>query len=551
MNTSSVDSRCSVVTVALAGLVALLLSSCSAPESGGGALGEDEGEGATSLVLADGYESESLNPVGGHGANGSSRFYDGLVRLDPQGGGEVPALEPALAREAPEPDEQATTWTVRLREDVRFHDGSTFGAEDVVATFEAILDADVASPLATTFDMVERVEAVDEHEVVFHLAYPYAPFASTLLLGIAPSEQVNAGVPVEEWDLNTQPVGTGPYRLEDLRGDQMVLSANEDYWDGAPEVDRLTLLPVLDDNTRAQRMTAGEFDGTTLPPLLANTFEGTEGYQVVSNTSADFRSITLPTDHPVTGDPAVRTALNLAVDREAIVSDVLGGHGQPAHTPVPETFGRYHEGEASFAYDVDQAKEVLAEAGWQPGDDGIRVKDGQRAAFTVMYFPDDTLRRDLASAFASYALELGIEVSPEAVARPEFQPRIPQDPGVFGGGDNPYDPDTQLYSLLHSSYNAEGVGGAFDNPGDYQNETVDDALEVGRTSLDDDERIEAYRELQRAYVADPSQVMLVFLDHVYVMEEDGWDGLEPVLEPHSHGVSWGPWWNLAQWTRGS
>ncbi|TFV44628.1 ABC transporter substrate-binding protein [Blastococcus sp. TF02A_35] len=521
--------------------VALLAGACTAPGSGG----EEAGEDARRLVLADAYEPEPLNPVAGHGETGYSKVYDGLVRL--AGGPGMPELEPALAEEVPQPDADARTWTVLLRDDVTFSDGTSFGPEDVVATYRAVLDPASASPIAGNFAMVESVRPVGERTVVFRLAYPYAAFPVKLLLGIAPSEALATPGPAEESELNTRPVGTGPFVLAERRGDRSVYRANPDHWDGAPEVEELVVEHVPDDNTRAQRMAAGEFDGTTLPPLLAGTFADREGMTVVGHESADYRSVSLPAGSPVTGDPAVRRALNHAVDRDAMVRSILGGRGEPAFTPVPEVFGEHHDPGAVFAHDPDRARRLLDEDGWVPGPDGVRVREGVRAEFTLMYFPEETLRRDLAQAFASDALAVGVEVDLEAVDRPQFRPRIPVDAGLLGGGDVPYDPDTQLYNGLHSVYTREGVGGPFDNPSDHVDPAVDAALDAGRRSLDPQERVAAYRTVQQRFVADPPAVMLAFLEHVYVMRDAGWAGQEPVLEPHSHGVSWGPWWNLREW----
>ena len=531
--------RPAVLALSLATAVAL--SACTAPGSGGAA-GEQPDR---SLVLADAYEPESFNPVAGHGETGSSKVYDGLVRLT--GGTGLPELEPALAAELPEPDATGTTWTVPLREGVRFSDGTAFDAEDVVATFSAVLDPASASPIASNYAMVESVTALDPATVQFRLAHPYAPFPTKLLLGIAPAEALAVPGPAEESPLNTEPVGTGPYLLTERRGDRTVYTANPDHWDGAPEVEQLTVVYVPDDNTRAQRMAAGEFDGTTLPPLLADSLADTDGLTVVGHPSADHRSVSLPAGNPVTADPAVRLALNHAVDRDAMVTAILGGHGVPAYTPVPEVLGEAYAPEATFDFDPDRARQLLDEAGWVPGEDGVRVRDGVRAEFTVMYFPEETLRRDLAQAFASDALAVGVEVDLAAVDRPQFRPRIPTDGALLGGGDVPYDPDTQLYAGLHSVYTQEGVGGPFDNPSDLVDPVIDAALDAGRRSLDPAVRTEAYRTVQRQYVAAPPAVMLVFLEHVYVMRDGDWTGTEPVLEPHSHGVSWGPWWNLPDW----
>lgn len=530
---------------ALAGLTALGLlaaagcgSNPDAPTAGA----------ATGIVLADAYEDETLNPIAGYSETGYSKIYDGLVRPAPYQAGVLPALEPALATELPQASPDAREWTVKLRTGVKFHDGTDFDADDVVATYRAVLDPVSGSPLATSYDMLASVDKVDATTVKFTLRYPYAPFDRRLLLGIVPAESVATPGPADQSSLNDKPIGTGPYRLESWRkGNEQVLTANADYWGGEPAVRKLTVVIAADDNTRTQRTSAGEFDGAWLPPKLAATFADRDGYTVVAHPSADFRAVSLPTGHPVTGDPAIRLALNHAVDRDAMVKSILAGYGKPAYTPIPDTLGTFHNPQATFAYDPGKAGQILDAAGWRSGADGIRVKDGQRASFTLMYFPSETLRRDLGLAFTSDARKIGIEVNLEGVDRPQFRPRIPRDAGVLGGGDNPYDPDTQAYAALHSSYAQYDASNPFRNPSAYRNPAVDAALDAGRRSIDPAQRVTAYQDLQTSLTEAPSNVMLAFLDHTYVMKDGSWTGTRPVLEPHSHGVSWGPWWNLRDW----
>lgn len=282
--------------------LAVALTSCGAPESGS----------PDSLVLADAHELGGYNPVAGYGAAGEAKVYDGLLRLT--GGTGVPDFAPALATRLPIPDADATVWTAPLRPGVRFSDGSAFDAADVVATYRAILDPASASEVRSPFSMIERVDAVDPLSVRFTPRHPYAAFPAKLLIGIVPSEAVATPGPATASPLNTAPIGTGPYRLTALEPTRAVLEANESYWGGAPSVKRLTVLHVPDDNTRAQRMASGELDGTSLPPLLAATFA--ERMSVQANTSADWRGVSLPESDPVAGDPAVRLALNFAVDRQ-------------------------------------------------------------------------------------------------------------------------------------------------------------------------------------------------------------------------------------------
>ncbi len=518
-----------VLTIVTA--TALAAAGCSAPSSG--PVGSEPG----AMVLGSAYEPESLHPLLGYGEDGASKIFDGLVDHDANR-----EIVPELAAEVPEPSSDGRTWTVKLREGVTFHDGSAFGADDVVATYRAVLDPRYASTISSHYSMIESVRQLDPRTVRFTLAYPYAPLPHRMTLGIVPSERLAQPAPLEQSPLNTEPIGTGPYRVVEWRkGEQMRWEAFERYWDGAPAVPAVSVVFVTDDNTRAQRQRAGDFDGSVLSPRLAQTFAGAENYTVHHHRSADYRTITMPSRDPVTGDPAIRLALNRAVNRQAMIDGLFDGRGQPASTPIPPVLSDYVAPDAQYGFDRAAANRILEQAGWAMGPDGTRGRDGVAARFTLMYPADDSVRRDLAQAFTSDARAVGVTVDLEGLGWEAIRPRMGQDAVVFGGG-TPFDPDLRIYPLLHSSFGGDG----YNNPGYYSDPEVDAALEAGRRSTDPVARVAAYQEFQRAYVENPGMVFLVFLDHSYVMS-DGWTGYEPVVEPHVHGTSWGPWWNLEEW----
>ncbi|MEJ3654511.1 ABC transporter substrate-binding protein [Actinomycetes bacterium KLBMP 9759] len=511
----------------------VLLTGCSVPAAPGAAAGGD----SSSMVLADGFEPESLHPLLGYGTEGASKVFDGLVAHDARR-----SLRPALASALPERSPDALTWTVPLRTGVTFHDGSSFDADDVVATYRALLDPAYASSIRSDFATIARVEKVDAQTVRFTTNRPDAALPHRLTLGIVPAESVATPAPAAESPFGTAPVGTGPYRLGEWRkGTSMRLVANDRYFGGAPAVTQITIVFAIDDNTRAQRLRSGEFDGTVLPPALAATFQGSE-YAVRDHPSADYRTITLPTAHPVTGDPAIRLALNVAVDRQGMIDALFAGKGAPASTPIPEVLTEYAEPAAQFRFDRAEAERILDAAGWLRGPDGTRARGGVPARFTLMYAATDSIRRDFAQAFTSDARAVGIDVALEGLGWEAIEPRMGADALVLGGG-SPFDPDIVSYPLLHSSYAGDG----FNNPASYVNPAVDAALDKAREAVDPAERIAAVKEWQRAYAAAPGFVFLAFLDHSYLVREK-WDGYQQAVDPHSHGTTWGPWWNVEDWT---
>ncbi|MBO3095531.1 ABC transporter substrate-binding protein [Cellulomonas dongxiuzhuiae] len=518
------------------GLVALVASGCSAAATGAA-------PDPATLRLAETGEYSSLHPLE-YPLGITSKLYDGLVAVGADG-----VLEPGLAAAMPVPDATLTSWTVELRTGVTFSDGSPFDADDVVAVLDAVRDPAVGSWMAADYAMIEQVTALDATTVRIDLAYPYAGLPARLTLGIPASEAL--GGDVVGSSLATEPVGTGPYVLAEWRrGESMTLSAREDWWGGTPQVTTIHLAFVPDENARAQRVRAGEVDGAQLSPRTATQVAGEDGIELVTNPSGDFRAISLPVTLPFFADPTVRVALNLGTDRQAMIDGILAGHGVALATPFTPAQGDAYEPTATFAHDPAAAAALLDEAGWVLGPEGTRAKDGVPFAFTLMYFAEDTLRRDVAQAFASDMAALGVDVALEGVDRPYAVTAMDEKAFVLGGGDMPYDPDAQAYRQLHSDFAVFAQDDAYSNPSGYADPEVDALLEAARREGDPAARSALYRELQGRLVANPPLVTVFALEHTYVARGlDAWDGIDHVLEPHEHGVAWGPWFDVQRWTR--
>ncbi|EFL13818.1 ABC transporter substrate-binding protein [Streptomyces sp. C] len=332
-----------------------------------------------------------------------------------------------------------------------------------------------------------------------------------------------------------------PYLLTGWsKGEKISFRANPRYWGGEPAVKKFTMAVVKDDDVRATRLRAGELDAAILPPNLARGFAQDKARKTFAAKTFDYRNVTLPTHHPVTGDVAVRRALDIAVDRQAMVDKLLDDAGKAAYGPVP-TDSRWFTPGTERPYDLERAKQILDEAGWKPGGDGIRAKDGVRASFPLWYTSGDKIRQDHALAFASDAKKAGIEVKTEAGTWEVIEPRMKTD-AVLAGGGSPADPDFDQYQLLTSSLAGDG----FNNMAQYANPAVDRAVADGRTSGDPAARKAAYDTVQRELVQNPGYVFLTHIDHLYVVN-DKWEGPSTQVEPHDHGLGSGPWCNVESW----
>ncbi len=520
-----------VAATAMAGVLAAGAAACSAPGSGG----EGAGGGKDSLVVGLANEPETLSPLLGYGKDGNSKIFDGLLRRDA-----AMKLQPALAAELPKVADDGRTYTYKLRQGVKFSDGKPFSAKDVVFTYRTILDEKTNNAAKGELDAIDKVIAEGDDTVVFALKYPYAAFAERTVLPIAP-EHAAKGQDVNTGSFNTAPIGTGPYVLTGWsKGEKLTFKANPTYWRGEPKVKKLTMAIIKDDDVRATRLRSGDLDGAILPPNLAKGFKGDKGKLTITAKTTDFRGVTLPTANKVTGDLAVRRALDLAVDRKAMVDKLLEGAGRAGHGPVPTDSEWFAKG-TERPHDPDKARKLLDDAGWKPGGDGIREKDGQRAAFTLWFPAGDKLREEHALAFASDAKKAGIEVKVQSGTWEVIEPRM-KDDAVLAGGGNPADPDFDLYNLLHSSLALDG----FNNMAAYRNPDVDKALEEGRRSGDKAARKAAYDAVQRGLADNPGYTFLTHVDHLYVMN-DSWQELTTQVEPHDHGLGAGPWWNVEDW----
>lgn len=523
---------------ALPGLAAAaVLGACSAPTSSGGRSADPH----KSLVLADPYELTGFSPVNGYGPLGVTPLYDGLMRPRVTKAATVPTFVPALAAGAPKIQGDGHRWVVPIRAGVRFHDGKPFGPKDVVATFNAILDSDTASPSASDLEMIEKVTEGPGRAVTFHLRYAFAELPALLTQSIAPAHLIGSGL-ADDSPLNTKPVGTGPFKAVRRRADRLELKANPHYLRGQVPVASITRIHVPDDNARAQRMLAGEVDGTVLPAALAKTLDGESGRRTVSAPSADWYGITMPKT-AFTRDPRVRLALNHAVDRAEIARTAV--LGKPASFPVPEAFGDVIDQSRHFTYSVDRANSLLDQAGYRRGRDGMRTKGDQPAQLTLYYHSNETIRRDLATAFAGYAKRVGVRVDLRAGRWDVIEPLLGKVAFVQGGGVLPWTVDSLLYPTLHRRTRQTSV--PYANAGNFGSATVDAALEKARRATDPDERKAAYRTVQREYFTDPHAVFLLFADHAYVTRDTGFTTGPMLLEPHGHNLTYGPWWDIPSW----
>lgn len=486
-------------------------------------------------------EPSNLNPIFLDINAGNWKMFNGLIKFD----GQLRPV-PDLARELPTVSEDGRTVTVFLRPDIRFHDGHPLTAEDVVFTWQSILDPRVLTPLRAVFaldGLITDVQALDDHTVQFSLARPDPAFIEKLYVGIAPRHLLE-GEDLNTARFNRAPVGTGPFVFKEwTRGSRIVLEANPDYFAGSVDIPRIVYIFVEDENARAAMLRSGTLDVARLSPQLARQFVDDDRFQVVVPPTASVNQVSLPNDNPVLADPRVRRALAMAVDRQTLVDTVWAGMSQPAYGPILPGHWAYDE-EAYIPYDPAGARALLREAGWVQGSDGFFVKDGQRLAFTLMYLPSLEQDRRIALALRSYFAAIGVDMEVEGVASPAYLDRIHQDAWLHGVG-LPYDPDYVFWSSYHSQYADDDDPTT--NRARMRNPQVDAALEAGRRARDEAARRDAYVAMQRALREDGSYLFLT-QRAIPVVISRRIQGVQPKMMGSPHAFIRGVSWNKEEWS---
>lgn len=432
-----------------------------------------------------------------------------------------------------EVSEDGMTWTVDIRSDVKFTDGEPLTAEDVAFTYNTLRDTSSVND----FTMLREAEATDGDTVVFHMERPYSIWPYTMaIVGIVPEHAYGA-------EYGEAPVGSGRYMLKQWdKGQQVILEANPDYYGEAPLMKRVTIL-FMDEDAAFAAAKSGQVDlAYTAAPYSEQTVNG---YELLSFETVDNRGFNLPAvpagitvdkdvaaGNDVTADVNVRRAINLAINREAMIENVLNGYGSPAYS-VCDKMPWYNEA-AQVSYEPQKAAEILDGAGWLAGADGIREKDGVRAAFTLMYPASDSVRQALAADTANQLRELGIDVTIEGVGWDDAYSRAQSEPLMWGWGAHT---PMELYNIYHTAPDGE-----YAEYSPYTNPTVDKYMEEALRSSNLEESYELWKKSQWDGVSGITQdgdipwIWLVNIDHLYWAKSE-LAVAEQKLHPHGHGWS--------------
>jgi peptide/nickel transport system substrate-binding protein len=446
------------------------------------------------LVVGQIAEPKSLDPSVDTAVNDFRilmNIYDGLVRY--KDGTLQP--EPALAKSW-EISDDGLTYTFHLRSGVKFHDGSPFNAEAVKFTFDRMLDKNNPYydtgpfPLAFFFSSIDTVTAPDDMTVVFKLKEPYAPFLSNLAY---PAGLIVSPAAVKKYgkDFGRHPSGTGAFKFDSWESNsKVVITRNDDYWDGAPPLDAVVYRPITDANTRVAEMLSGGLDVMVeVPPDSLAQFQNNKDFKVYEQAGPHVWFLILNVKDGPFSNKLVRQAANYAINKKAIVDNILQGTAQVAAGPTPPAFAwAYDDKLQPYPYDPEKAKALLKQAGY----------NGQQVTFYVTQGGSGMLDPQAMGTAIQADLEaVGMKVKIESYEWNTFLGKV--NPGLEGKADMAEmawmtnDPDTLPFLTLRTG--AFPDKGGF-NSGYYSNPKVDALLEKARTSTDQAERAQLYKQMQ-------------------------------------------------------
>lgn len=433
------------------------------------------------------------------------QVYDGLIELDAQ-------LQPRPALAESWTQGSPTVWTFRLRRGVRFHDGSPLTAEDVVFTYQTILDPALRAPLRGLYTPISRIEAVDNETVRITLSAPYAPLLKYADIGIVSKRAVERlGA-----EFASNPVGTGAYKFVSWqRNSRITLEANLTSWRGRPTLNQVIFNIIPDNTTRAAAVESGDVDliHSPLSPQDVRRLRSVSRVTVTQMTGLGHTYLNMNTADPVIRDVRVRRAIAHLIPQTTIVRHIYQEMDQPANSLLlPAWAGVYTDAVTQPGHDITRAKALLAEAGWADSNrDGILDRGGQNLSIVVRTHSEDPNRVQIVELLISILRSSGIDARAEIT---EFPALV----GVLLSGNYQVallgwlglvDPDRGMYNQLHSK--------GSQNWEKYNNPRVDALLDEGRQKSDPEERARIYREVARIVATDLPYYILTYQGYIVVV----------------------------------
>lgn len=462
---------------------------------------DDDRYGGTMIILGE-HELSSLSPDDAgpwvHSAM-TIQIFDPLVHMN-----EMFEPEAALAEDY-NISEDGLEYTFHLREDVVFQDGEPFDSSDVRYTYEFHMDPDNATTGHGTASTISSVETPDDYTAVLHFDDPDSSFLAFGATFAMLPEHFHSEIGEDAF--KSDPLGTGPFRLQEFRPAEFtVVEAFDDHWRGRPYLDEVRMNIVPEGSVRALQIQTGEADSSVSPIGVEDNIDMHEDESITTfvTTGVVLQHVALNHTHPPLAEKEVRQAMMYAIDRDQIIDDIFFGFATKAHANLSPAVEFWHNPDVpEYAYDPGRAEELLDEAGWVMGDDGVRERDGEPLQFTMTLISG--ISSTLAETIQHFLSEVGIDMEIREAPISEIQDGLRNGDvhstswqWSYGGWDG--EPD--------SRYTMESD--AFNNWNSWENEEIDELLVEGIQLTDPDERQQVYYRVQEIVAEEVPMLFLVF-----------------------------------------
>ena len=394
------------------------------------------------------------------------------------------------------------SWRVKLRPDVKWHDGQPFSADDVKFTFDLINNPKFRAFTRNGFSLMQDITVVSPTEITWKTTKPYAPLPALLSWTfIVPKHILGSLADPNAGPFNDSPVGTGPFKWKErMAGDHITLVANPDYFSSGPKLETVVFKYIPDLTVAFTQFQTGATDYIGLQGITADHYAQAKTLKdrnVVVGPSPFCEAFILNMDRPQFKDPAVREAMYMAMDLKSVIEQVYYGLPTPTATFLPHQSWAANPNLPMQTYDPAKAKAMLDAAGWKPGAGGIREKNGVRLSFSNSTTAGNHVRETAQQLLQQNLQEVGIEMTikdmPPAVVwgdytvMSHFNSLMAADDMMYGG-----DPDVTAY---FASDEIPAKGGAGLNYSQYVNPEVDKLLLEGATTFDRDTRQKIYWQI--------------------------------------------------------